>query len=96
MRFLKYDLYLNLNHIYQKDYTQLQQYIFWHTGHIMMDLTWAHWGLLTSNAIIQVSQQMYYILTALLFPQVSGHVQASAKCWDTQTDAGAPQLQGPT
>lgn len=45
-----------------------------------------------------MSQQLYpcYILTALLFPQVSGHVQVSAKCWDTQTDAGAPQLQGPT
>jgi len=30
------------------------------------------------------------------FSQVCGHVQASAKCWDTQTDAGAHQLQGPT
>lgn len=30
------------------------------------------------------------------FPQVSGHVQVSAKCWDIQTDAGALQLQGPT
>lgn len=58
----------------------------------------SNWGISTSYTLIQVRQQLYpcYILTALLFPQVSGHVQVSAKCWDTQTDAGAPQLQGPT
>lgn len=38
------------------------------------------------------------ILTALLHvsPQVSGRARASAKCWDTRTDAGAPRPPGPT
>lgn len=38
------------------------------------------------------------ILTALLHvsPQVSGRARASAKCWDTRTDAGAPRPPDPT
>lgn len=33
---------------------------------------------------------------ACCFPQVSGHVRANAKCWDTRTDAGALRRRGPT
>lgn len=55
-------------------------FFFSHERHIMIDLTRAE----------------YFILTVLSLPQVSGRAQASAKCWDTQTDAGALQLRGPT